>query len=208
MAKHPNRAKPAPPHTASQAGKRPAANEGAGEDLDPFAARSTPPEPSARTWHEIMGRRRDPNHRRIGERMIRAGLIEERQLSEALDIQKQTGRRTVDTLVTLGYLRPAAFCEFAAKEIGVAAIDLKNYLIPSELKGLLDPAFAEEREVAPLGRVGRMLTLAMACPFDQDTVQEVERRTGLRVCPILCEARDIRQAIHRLHPSANAFFEA
>jgi type IV pilus assembly protein PilB len=199
MPKNPNRAKPAQPQPSPTASKQTVAQGDASLDLDPFVSPDSQDQRPLRRWHQIMGKKNDTSSRRIGERMIRAGLIEEKELNEALDIQKQTGRRTVDTLFALGYVRPVAFCEFAAKEAGVAAIDLKNYMIPSELKDILEASYAEQHEVVPLGRVGRVLTLAMACPFDQETVREVEQHTGLNVCAILCQARDIRQAIHRLY---------
>lgn len=69
----------------------------------------------------------------------------------------------------LGYLSPEVFSHFLARQPGIASIDLQHYPVSEELN-----------------RLGNLLTVAMVCPLDQETIGEIERMTGLRVNPVLC----------------------
>ncbi len=145
------------------------------------------------------GGRPGTRQRRIGERLVEACLITERQLNEALRLQASQGGRTVEILVSLGYLDPAAFTRFLARQPGIPSINLQHYEVARETLTLVPRKFAVDNEVFPLDRMGNLLTLAMACPLDTETIQKLETQTGLRVKPVLCAPGDVRQAINRYY---------
>ena len=52
---------------------------------------------------------------RIGNRLVRDGLITNGQLAEALAAQKTTGRKIVETLIALGSVTDTQFVRFLAQ---------------------------------------------------------------------------------------------
>lgn len=137
----------------------------------------------------------------MGQLLCEAGLIDDRQLQEALLIQQTRGGRLVETLIALKYVNPGAFIDFLARQPGVASIDLLNYSIPPEVIHLVPREIALKHEVFPVDKLGKLLTLGMACPLDATAVTELEEVTKLRVKAVLCSATDIRAAIQRYYPS-------
>ncbi|HIJ74208.1 MAG TPA: HDOD domain-containing protein [Candidatus Hydrogenedentes bacterium] len=135
--------------------------------------------------------------RRIGEMLVEAGLITQDQLDEGLARQKDHGEKLVECLITMGYIDTHAFVRFLAKMPGVASIDLLNCTVTGELLDLVPEELARKHDVFPIDRLGKLLTLGMACPLDGKAIEEIESVSGLQVKPLLCRAQDIQAAIAR-----------
>lgn len=140
------------------------------------------------------------SRKKIGELLIDAGLITRAQLEEALDLQSQRKAKVVDILIGLGYLDQRTFVRFLAQQPGVASINLSNYMVPANLASLVPREFAVKHEVFPIDKLGKLLTLGMACPLDVKTIQKIEEITSLKVKPLLCAPNDVREAIRRYYP--------
>ncbi len=145
-----------------------------------------------------------PRKKRIGELLIDAGLINEEQLKDALKHQKDNGGKIGEVLVNLGALDVKTFADFLARQPGVASIDLSNYEISPDLLQLVPKQFAIDHEVFPIDKIGMLLTVAMACPLDSKTIEELEDITKLRVKALLCAVDDIRSVIERYYAQVEA----
>ncbi|HEO71965.1 MAG TPA: hypothetical protein ENN80_11935, partial [Candidatus Hydrogenedentes bacterium] len=135
--------------------------------------------------------------RRMGELLVEAGLVTQEQLEEALMLQKEQGGKVAEKLIGLEYLDMRDFVDFLSRQPGVASIDLFNYQIPEDLPGLIPREFALKHEVIPLDRMGKHLTVAMACPLDTMAIRELEALTGMKVKALLCSVNDIRVGLRR-----------
>lgn len=144
----------------------------------------------------------DGQRLRIGELLIREGVISDGQLREALGLQERGGGKLVENLISLGYLDPKTFANFLSRQPGMASINLLNYSIPAEIIKLIPADIALKHEVLPLDRLGRDLTVAMACPLDKQTLDMLQATTGLRVKPFLVSMGDIRVALNRYYRPA------
>lgn len=141
---------------------------------------------------------------RIGQMLIRAGLVTREQLEEALDRQRAEGGKTFEILVRLGHLDKDALHEFLSKQPGIATIKLSNYKLERDLVELIPKELALREKVLPIDRLGKLLTIAMACPTDVETVEEIQRVTGLKVKAMLCRLDDIEEAVERLYRKGRA----
>lgn len=141
---------------------------------------------------------------RIGEMLIDAGLITHDQLEKALELQRARGGKTVENLIALQYIDAHTFLRFLSRQPGIASIDLLNYTIPRELIEMVPAEFALKHEVIPLDRMGRDLTVGMACPLDASAINELETATGLRVRPLLVSMNDVRVALKRYYTKPEA----
>jgi len=141
--------------------------------------------------------------KRIGDLLVEANLISPEMLKQALDAQRERGTKIVETLIHLGHLTVDDFVNFLSRQPGVASLDLRRYHVQREVVDLIPKDLAVKHEIFPVDRMGRLLTLAMACPLDSLTIGAIEEKTGLRVKPILCPAADIHAAIDMYYPGGS-----
>lgn len=133
--------------------------------------------------------------KRIGELLLKEGLITPSQLQDALDKQRAEGGKIVENLIALEYLDTQTFVRFLSRQPGMASIDLLNYTIPPDVIKLIDRDFALAHQILPIDKMGRDLTVGMACPLDAATVSALEEKTGMKVRPLLVSMSDVRVAL-------------
>jgi HD-like signal output (HDOD) protein len=141
-----------------------------------------------------------PAQEPIGQMLINGGVITEEQLQDALAKQKTQGGKTFELLIALGYLDKDALHDFLSRQPGIAAIDLSRCNIGPELIALVPKKMAIESLVLPIDQLGKLLTVAMACPLDVATIASLEKLTGLRVKAMLCKLEDIHAAVQKYYP--------
>jgi len=144
------------------------------------------------------------NPRRIGELLVRDGIISQEQLQEALSKQTTEGGKIVENLIALGHLDTHSFVRFLSRQPGTASIDLLNYTIPAEVIKLVDRDFAIKHQLVPIDKMGKDLTVGMACPLDAATVSELEQQTGMKVRPLLVSMSDVRTALKNYYRDSEA----
>lgn len=140
----------------------------------------------------------------IGQMLVDAGLIKANQLSEALECQEKQGGKTFEILIRLGYLKKDDLHNFLSRQAGVAAIDLKRLQIDRKLIDRIPRELALECSLLPIDQLGKLLTVAMACPLDSDTIEKMEKLTGLKVKAVLCKLDDILAAVKKYYPDPSA----
>lgn len=141
-----------------------------------------------------------PAQEPIGQLLIDGGVITEEQLNDALEKQRTQGGKTFELLIALGYLDKDLLHDFLSRQPGIAAIDLSRCNISPELVKLVPKKLAVENLVLPIDQLGKLLTVAMACPLDTGTIATLEKATGLRVKGMLCRLEDIHAAVQKYYP--------
>lgn len=136
---------------------------------------------------------------KIGELLVAEHLLTEPQLDSALALQKERGGRVVEICIAEGYFDARQFLHFLANTRTSASIDLLNYAIPREVISLIPPHFAMKHEVLPIDKMGKLLTVGMACPLDTSTITDLEAMTGCRIKPVLVGMNDVKVAINRYY---------
>jgi type IV pilus assembly protein PilB len=137
---------------------------------------------------------------KIGELLLKHGLITKEQLEEALRKQKELGKRLGSTLVELGYITEKQLVEVLAKQLGVPAIDLSNVEVPEEVLNLVPPEVCFQYEVLPLARKGNVLFLAMVDPSNIQALENIKFMVGIDVEPVIAAESSLRKALERLYP--------
>lgn len=136
---------------------------------------------------------------RIGEILVQQGLITEAQLWQALEYQARNGGRVIEVLIQLKHLTSEGLHACLSRQPGIASIDLSRFRIESKLLEVVPRELAMDRCLVPIDRLGKLLTVAMACPLDTSTIQELEVLTGLRVKAVLSKLDDIRVAVEKYY---------
>jgi HD-like signal output (HDOD) protein len=136
-----------------------------------------------------------PTKLRIGELLVQAGLLKEGELDRALEIQKEKGGRLVEICINEDFFDAQDFLKFLSQQRTAASLDLLNYAIPRDVIDLVPAHFALKHQLLPIDKLGKHLTVGMACPLDTRTIEELEQLTGCKVRPMLVGMNDMRAAI-------------
>jgi len=137
--------------------------------------------------------------KRIGEFLVEDGYVTQDQVEEALRVQRRKDERICSILIDLGHLSEEKLFEFLKERPGVSGVDFLSYDVDREIVELVPAEVALRLEVAPIGRVGGLLTVAMVCPLDKEGIEELEDTTGLRMRPVVCSRPVVRYAIDRYY---------
>jgi hypothetical protein len=135
---------------------------------------------------------------RIGDLLVKAGVITDLQLKAALAEQSQWGGKLGDILVRMEFITEEVLVRALSKQTGIARADLsgepdRNAItrIPAET--------AEEFNMVPLAFAdeGRVLIVAMSDPGNVMVTDHLHSLTGCRIEAQLAGASAIRNAIAR-----------
>jgi type IV pilus assembly protein PilB len=140
-----------------------------------------------------------PVSRRLGDLLVREGLINQEQLQRALADQKGSNEKLGSILVRLDFINEDQLIDFLSKQYGIPSITLTQLDVDSEVVKLVPAQIARKYEVLPIKRSGNQLTLAMADPTNVFAVDDVGFMTNLQVVPVVASQGAIRKAIDRLY---------
>ena len=137
---------------------------------------------------------------RLGELLVRAGLISAAQLTEALGEQQRIGKRLSSLLVESGLVSETQVTQILSQQLSVPWVSLHHIDFSRELLNLV-PVDAVERfclipiYVRRVRGLGDALYVAMDDPTNAQALAEVAERSGLHVRAMIAPPSDIRAAI-------------
>lgn len=119
----------------------------------------------------------------LGQVLLAAGLITEDQLQEALKKHFSTGQRLGRVLINMNVLSSEKVGLMLEKKLGVRYASLSNRVLTPKLQRLFTEEYIRTHGVVPLEITEEHLFVAMIDPFDLNTIDDIERITGLKVSP-------------------------
>jgi len=122
---------------------------------------------------------------RLGDQLIKDGLITESQLAEALVRQQKTGERIGGALVEIGALSAVTLVHALSKRLGVKGCILRHGLIDPKIAKCVPKEEAERLRILPLFRLRQELTVAMVEPQSLPVHDRLRRLTGCTIRPVL-----------------------
>ncbi|MGH7279549.1 MAG: hypothetical protein ACREJG_12795, partial [Candidatus Rokuibacteriota bacterium] len=134
--------------------------------------------------------------RKLGEILIELGLLDDKGLQSALEVQRREGGTLGRVVQHLGLADEMAVTNAIADWFDFECLDAP--VMAPETAKLLPIELCQKRMIAPLGLERGELRLAMADPLDVPTIQDVEFMTNLRVVPVVAPESSIRRALDRL----------
>ena len=137
---------------------------------------------------------------RIGDLLVREGLISSVQLNAALQDARQNNTRIGYSLIKLGFMAEADLTRMLARQYRVPAVDLERVNVDPKIIKLVAAELARKHTVLPLRRVGRTLTLAMANPIDVAAIDAVKFQTRLDVEPVVVGEYTLKNHLVRYYP--------
>jgi type IV pilus assembly protein PilB len=149
---------------------------------------------------------------KIGQILIKSGLITQEQLVKALEVQRGTTKRIGEVLVEIGLLTERDIASVLSKQLGIPyASSASGLLSPQKGEGLeqlVPEEFARQHLVLPLSRTLNSLTLACVNPLDLIAMDNLSRITRCELNPVMTTKADLEQAIERFYGTDSMLREA
>ncbi|MCK6552524.1 general secretion pathway protein GspE, partial [Myxococcota bacterium] len=137
---------------------------------------------------------------KLGELLVRAGVLDEFKLKAALSEQQRWGGRLGKLLVEMGFVSEDLLVKALSKQLGIPRAKLEAAYVPGEILARIDASFATNNALCPERYVPEKKTLyvAMADPTNVGAIDELRFKTGVRIETTLAGELEISQAIDRL----------
>ena len=137
--------------------------------------------------------------KKLGEVLVEAGIINDMQLSVALQIQKTWGGKLASTLVRMGFAREDELLSILSKQMGFPAVDFSTVKISPKTVRALPVRLAEKFNVFPVAireaHGKKQLVLVMSDPTNIEVIGEIEFQTGYSVYPAVSTESAITHAV-------------
>ena len=146
---------------------------------------------------------------RLGELLIKEGLISESQLEKAISLQRQQGGRLGEVLVKLGIVKEDRLVIVLGKQLGIPYFSLGTGMlkpaVDQGLERLIPHDFAIKNMVLPLSRTLKSLTVTMSDPLDLILIDNLKKLTGCDINPVIAIKSDISKAIEGFYGKSAMF---
>ncbi|GAB4275411.1 MAG: type IV-A pilus assembly ATPase PilB [Candidatus Rifleibacteriota bacterium] len=137
--------------------------------------------------------------KKIGQLLIEAGHIGEKELNIALAEQKKRGKRIGQVLIELGYLSEDKLLPILGKQLKVPFVDLSKVEIKPEVLKMVPEKICRKHNLVPISFDGKSLMIGMADPLDVFIIDEIQFQNNCEVVRAICSENQIADATDRLY---------
>jgi len=134
---------------------------------------------------------------RLGDLLIKAGLLTPEQLDLALKEQKRTGERLGKVLARLGLVSEKDILEVLEFQLGIPKVVLADYRLDPEVVKLVPEGLARRYLAVPVRKDGNRLLVAMADPLNLTALDDLRLATGLEIMPAIASEAEIEATLSR-----------
>lgn len=134
---------------------------------------------------------------RLGDLLIKVGLLTPEQLDQALKEQKRTGERLGKILARLGLVSEKDILEVLEFQLGIPKVVLADYRLDPEVVKLIPEGLARRYLAVPVRKDGNRLLVAMADPLNLTALDDLRLATGLEIMPAIASEAEIEATLSR-----------
>jgi type IV pilus assembly protein PilB len=142
---------------------------------------------------------------RLGELLVRNKLIDQQQLTKALEEQKASGGRLGASMVKLGFLKEEDLAAFLSRQYGVPSINLSEFEIDESVIKLVPSEVVQKYQLIPINRAGSTLIVAMSDPSNIFAIDDIKFMTGYNVEVVVSAENSIKSAIDKYYDQSASF---
>ncbi|MEN8232587.1 MAG: GspE/PulE family protein [Thermodesulfobacteriota bacterium] len=141
-------------------------------------------------------------HKRLGVYLLAAGLIDEKTLTKALEIQKAQSlpKTPIGKLfIEMGVTDDVNIAKALASQLNIDFLPLENLKIPPDVISIIPASIATASMVIPVSKKGKKLVVAMSNPLDQYVIDDLRFITALDVEIAVSPESEVIAAIERFY---------
>ncbi|UCG13742.1 MAG: type IV-A pilus assembly ATPase PilB [Deltaproteobacteria bacterium] len=136
---------------------------------------------------------------KLGNFLVREGLISAQQLESALQEQKANGGMLGSHLVKMGFLEEAELMEFLSKQFGVPSTDPSKLDVDPEVIEMIPANIVMKYKIVPISLEGQTLTIAMVEPSNIFIIDDIKFLTRKNIRVTVATESSIKLAMDRFY---------
>ena len=136
---------------------------------------------------------------KLGEMLIEANLLTEEALRQALQDQPKSHLKLGRLLVRKGLVSEGDLAEIVSRQLNIEKYYPDKYPLDPALAQFIPIEQAQQHQIAPVRKRGRLLTIATTDPLDIGVLDAIEMLTDCEVEPVIGTEREINQLISSLY---------
>jgi len=138
---------------------------------------------------------------KLGELLCEKSYLDEQGLLQALTEQEVSQKRLGQILLKMGYITGAQLNEALAIQAGISKVDLTEVSVDAQVISLVPAEFAINHNILPLAQKDGRLKVAMAEPFEMQTIEELRILTECGVDRLYAGPVQMERAILKYYGS-------
>lgn len=139
---------------------------------------------------------------RIGEILIKQGLLKPDQLSLAVEEHKKSGQKLTNAITQLGFLKENQILRAMEKHFSVPGVDVSNFEIESVVISLIPKEVCEKHTLIPLQKSGTTLVVAFSDPSNIIVKEDLRFISRCRIQAVVGTESGIASAIEKNYGGA------
>jgi type IV pilus assembly protein PilB len=141
------------------------------------------------------------SRRKLGELLIESGLLTIDKLNDALEAQKNTGKRLGEALIGMKIISEEEMAFALAMQLKIPFIDLIDYSIKDDVIDCIPKEVCNKFVCIPLSIKNHILDVAMADPLDLHIMKDLQFITGYNIQPAISTRSQIMDKLQQhYHP--------
>ncbi|OFZ14486.1 MAG: type II secretion system protein GspE [Bdellovibrionales bacterium GWA2_49_15] len=145
-----------------------------------------------------------PFNEKIGKLLLAHTSLTEKQLTEALDLQKQSGQLLGEILLKKNYLQPHDITRVLCFQFQIPYHnDLKVDQIDPNLTLEIPINYARTHEIIPIESGPDFVMIAVADPFNFDVINDLHEIFQKKITTVVAPPFKIAEAINKVYEKAN-----
>jgi len=136
---------------------------------------------------------------KLGDLLVKSGLVTEEDLGICLKIQKKTKMQLGKIFVEEGFVKEADIVRAISEQMGIPYADLTAVVPDTKAFEAIPMGFAEKFLLLPIYMDKKTITMVMANPFDKQVIDEISYITGKEVKVSIATHVEIRKAIQQFY---------
>ncbi len=140
-------------------------------------------------------------YKRIGQLLLEKGMINERQLEQALEEQKLTGKLLGRIFVDMGIVKEDDILQLLGARSGFSVVRLKDMKIPKEVIDKVPASVAKIYTILPVSVEGNQLSIAIADPLNVAAFDDLRFTLGMNIKGVVASDEEIKEQIQRYYGS-------
>lgn len=138
-------------------------------------------------------------NKQLGELLIERRIINQRQLEQALSIQKERGGLIGEILVELGFVKEEDIAQALTAQYGFPYLPLGSYDIDQAVIEVIPARVCRQYLLIPIDKIGTNLTVTMSNPLNIQAVEDIELLSGCSIQTFVSTSSDIKKAIEKYY---------
>ncbi len=142
---------------------------------------------------------------RIGDVLVRQGVISDVQLAQAVEHAQQQSSAVSTALIKSGFVREQDLTSALSKQYNLPVIQIDEQDVQPHVLGLIPQSIAHKHLLLPLELRGNTLTVAMVDPSNIVAVNDIKFITGHDIRVVLASESDLRAHLEKFYESSVSY---